>query len=176
MDFILTNSDGFDQLAEGAGYAVISFSRREVDACSIADALDRLMHLTDSRARTEQFERKLVLHFDGFDGDARELFEIPAVCTFFRRLTREWGAWYHFLADEEVGQLPLVFALLCDVDVFRGPHGVGTRFRSPAQVSHAEAHLEQVVRTLYRLHGFSEDRAITTISRAQAQAFGEASD
>jgi hypothetical protein len=173
MELIITDADGFDAVAKGSQVAVISFSRREVTTGQIGDALTRLMNLTDSREQSERFAHGLAIHFEGWDADARELFETPEVIAYFRALTAQWSAWYHFLlTDPDVQQFPLLFALLCDVDVHRARGQIGTQFRSQQQVARVERQLEQGTIALYQHHGWSLERCRAAIATAQLRAFG----
>lgn len=174
MKFILTNADGFQSAAAaGVSLVVVSFSEREVATGQIGDALDRLLHLTDDPFQSERFAGAVLVQFEGYAGDTREVFEIPEVVRFFRALTAEWAAWYHFLLREPgLQQFPMLFALLCDVEVLRVGSGIATRFRDPAQVAAVEHRLERATHALYAHHGWPEERARRTIREAQRLAFG----
>lgn len=174
MNLIITDADGFDSAAQGVSLVVVSFSRREVTECRVGDAVDRLLNLTDSIEQSERFAHAVAIQFEDFDHDPRELFEIPEVVRFFRTLTEQWSAWYHFLLDQpEVHQFTLLFALLCDVDVVRGQGQIATRFRSQEQVSAAEQQLERGAMALYQHHGWSPQRLAATVRTARRLAFGE---
>jgi len=174
MNLIFTDADGFERAAQGASLLVVSFSLREVTDCRIGDALDRLLNLTDSIEQSERFAHAMLIQFECFDLDSRELFEIPEVVRFFRTLTEQWSAWYHFLTDNaEVHQFRLLFALLCDVEVARAGGQIRTRFRSQEQVSSVEQQLVNGLMALYQHHAWPPQRLSETILTARHLAFGE---
>jgi len=175
MDLIITNADGFHDVARDHTLAILSFSRNEVSRGRIRDGIDRLLNLTDSKEQSERFTDRLAFAFDGYQDDTRELFQIPEVVHYFRALTREWAGWFHFLVkDPEVQQFPLLFALLCDVEVTRIKEGqIATRFVSQSQVSEVETRLSQATAALYQHHGWPRERLMSTLRIAEQRAFGD---
>lgn len=109
---------------------VLSVSRQEVESGNISSALERLLVLIDTPENVRLYRESLLIAVDGYDGDSRELFEIPEVRAFFARLTVEWPYWLWYLACG-AGTIGLLMALLCETRVIRGDRGeVGTEFVS----------------------------------------------
>jgi hypothetical protein len=82
---VLTNGDGMDPYVDDADMIVVSFSQREVLSCLTGDAVDRLMQLSDRSDRVRRCEGRLLIAFEGYDHDRRELSEIAECRSFFRR-------------------------------------------------------------------------------------------
>jgi hypothetical protein len=172
---ILTDADGMAALdgQPSPDLVILKLTRREIDRGTVGDVVDRLLTLSDTRERTLDYAGKLVLEFEGYDSDRRELFEIPEVCRFMRAITDQWSSWLHFLsAHSETHQFGLLYALLCDVKVHRQHGRIGTEFVSTAQVVATMGHISRGVAALYTLHGLSPGQCASTIDRAHALAFG----
>lgn len=118
---LTTLQDATPELLARVDLAVCAFSRREVEAGLVGDAVDRLMQLSDEDAIARHLEGRLVLVFDGYDADPRELYEIPEAVRFFRAVTNAWPLWFHFL-ERRGPSLGVAMRLLVDARVAeRGP-------------------------------------------------------
>jgi hypothetical protein len=148
---VLTDANGFAALPAPPGsLVVLQLSRREIEAGLVGDAVDRLLVLTDSDQRARDLAQSLVLEFQGFDADPREVYEIPEIRRFVRALNGQWKDWLHFLVDDATHQqYLLLMALLCDVDVIRNGAAISTAYRDLAQVAHVANGL---VNALHHLH------------------------
>lgn len=173
---ILTDADGMAALdgQPTPDLVILQLTRREIDRGTIGDVMDRLLTLSDTRERTLAYAGKLVLEFEGYDADRRELFEIPEVVRFIRALTAQWSSWLHFLlAHPETHQFGLLYALLCDVKVHRQNGRIGTEFVSTAQVMATMDHLSRGVVALYALHGLAPETCAAVIDHSYTLAFGK---
>lgn len=92
---------------------ILMFSRRQVETCDINEPVQFLRRLTADRQTALEFSRRISLVVDGYNDDPRELFEIPAVRAYLKRLDQEWPYWFFFLsqADESIKMLE---SCLCD--------------------------------------------------------------
>lgn len=113
---LLTIQEATPEQLLSVDFAVCSFSRREVESGLVGDAVDRLMELSDDDRIAKHLEGRLVLVFDGYDSDPRELYEIPDVVRFFRSVTDAWPLWFHFL-ERSGASLGVALRLLVDTQV-----------------------------------------------------------
>ncbi len=136
---ILTTADSF-AAAESASsektLVVIEISKRDILARNTASTIEKLLLLTDEKARVVRYRESLVFQVRGFDDDKRELPEIEQARAFFKYVFQQWPypLWYMALGQ---GALGLLFSLLCKVDVIRLPgaaHHFATSFRDMDEV------------------------------------------
>ena len=92
---------------------ILMFWRRQVEAGDVDEPLQLLRTLTADRGVAIEFCRRISLVIDGYNDDPRELFEIPEVRAYIKRLDQEWRYWFFFLsqADESI---KLFESCLCD--------------------------------------------------------------
>ncbi len=86
---------------------ILMFSRRQVETCDIDEPLQLLHRLIADRRSAIEYGGRISLVIDGYNDDPRELFEIPAVRAYLKRLDQEWPYWFFFLsqADESIKML-----------------------------------------------------------------------
>lgn len=75
-------------------------SREEIESRSHKRALRWLNNLIHDRDTAWANRNALAVEVSGYDADPRELWEIPEVCRFFRKLHREWRYWFFFASHE----------------------------------------------------------------------------
>jgi hypothetical protein len=92
---------------------VLMFSRRQVEICNVDEPLQLLRRLTEDRQTAIDFCGRISLVVDGYNDDPRELFEVPQVRAYIRRLDQAWPYWFLFLsqADESI---KLLESCLCE--------------------------------------------------------------
>jgi len=92
---------------------ILMFSRRQVETCDIDEPLQFMRRLTADRQTALEFSGRISLVIDGYNDDPRELFEIPEVRAYIKRLDQEWRYWFFFLsqADESI---KLLESCLCE--------------------------------------------------------------
>lgn len=110
-EFTFIRSASREQI-EAASLAVCVITRAEVERGLVGAVVDRLMMLTDEDAPALQLEGNLMLVFDGYDGDPRELYEMPDVRAFVRVVTDAWPFWFHFLDRTSSGPAVLLSLLV----------------------------------------------------------------
>lgn len=113
---------------------VVTIPRAQVEDCNVAPALQQLEFMIETRELAERWEGQLTIAFAGWEEDARETAEIPAIRAYFGALTEAWPYWLHFA--EKVGDtLPHVLRLLCRGHVEQVAAGrVGWRFEDLDEV------------------------------------------
>ena len=94
---IFVNGDTAAQFAHQADIAVVQVSRQEIEKGTVGDLVDRLMVFTDDAALAKKFMGRMVLMFDGYNEDPREVTQIPELVAFFVKATDVWPYWLHFL-------------------------------------------------------------------------------
>ena len=92
---------------------ILMFSRRQVETCDIDEPVQFLRRLTADRHTAIEFCGRINLVVDGYNDDPRELFEVPEVRAYLKRLDQEWRYWFFFLsqADESI---KLLESCLCE--------------------------------------------------------------
>lgn len=73
--------------------ASLQVPRKAVERLDVADTLMKLDFLVKSSASIETFCNRLLLSFDGYDADPREVFEISEVRAFIKELTVQAPWW-----------------------------------------------------------------------------------
>jgi hypothetical protein len=151
----ITDGDDMEHELDQVDIIILEFSRANVEACLIGDALDRLLILSDSEAHTRQFTQSVIFTFEGFGDDPRELCEIPEVRAFMKVLSGEWAYWGHFLAPLTDVIALLYTLLLTPQRVMTAPGQVGF---SVDMVEHAELteHLSRAAAMLHAQYRFPE--------------------
>jgi len=93
--------------------AILMLSRRQVETCDLAEPLVLLRRLTADRQTAIDFCGRISLVVDGYNDDPRELFEVPEVRAYIKRLDQAWPYWFFFLSqiDESI---KLLESSLCD--------------------------------------------------------------
>lgn len=166
------------QLATGAPpLIVLQFDRREIEEALIGSAIDRLMSLSDDAAHVRKLANTCQLMMSGYDDDPRELYEIPEVRAFFRRIGYEWCGWLHFL--EKYGtSLQVLLSLLVDMRVeHRDDGNVTAGVNDTFQLRHVLTRLFDGMNALYAMHNIPAeqnlamtDRVMETVARDFAPA------
>jgi hypothetical protein len=92
---------------------ILMFSRRQVETCDVDEPLELLRSLTADRQTAIDSCGRISLVVDGYNDDPRELFEVPEVRAYIKRLDQEWRHWFFFLsqADESI---KLLESCLCE--------------------------------------------------------------
>ena len=99
---------------------VLMFSRRQVETCDVNEPLASLRELTADRKVALEFCGRVSLVIDGYNDDPRELFEIPEVRAYLKRLDQEWPYWFFFLSQAD-DSIPILESCLCDtIEVIPG--------------------------------------------------------
>lgn len=139
-----------------ADIAVISFSKAEVMEAAIGDALDRLLHFSDNAAAALHYRGRMLWQFEGWDGDPREVYEIPECRAFFHAVTAEWPFWFHYHMPTE--HLLYTIFMLSDVcKVVTPDGGVGARLLNLRQVDALCDQLDTAVGLLHKEHSLPAD-------------------
>lgn len=88
-------------------HLVLKASRQEVESDDTSRAFAKLNKLlvpsTAKRARG-----RLIFVITGYDDDSRDLWEIPQVQAWMRKLDIEWPYWFYFMDTGKHSTLPLV--------------------------------------------------------------------
>ena len=94
---------------------VVTVSRQDVEINNPRTTVDRLWPLVRDPAQVHAAFGKLVLKFEGYDGDGRQVWQIPEVRWFVQTVDREFSFWF-FLADLSGDTLYTVAACLCRLE------------------------------------------------------------
>ncbi len=72
-------------------------TRGEVETMNTEEMLKSLKRINSSRDNALQFCGGVDIGVHGYDDDDRELFEIPEVCKYFNRLTKQFPYFFFFM-------------------------------------------------------------------------------
>jgi hypothetical protein len=92
---------------------ILMFSRRQVETCDMDEPLELLRSLTADRGVAIEFCGRISLVVDGYNDDPRELFEVPEVRAYIKRLDQAWPNWFFFLSQVDES-IKLLESCLCD--------------------------------------------------------------
>lgn len=166
--FKISDGSRIDQDIADGDFLVMTFSRREVQSGLIGDALDRLMSISDRPDFVRQFADRMTFIFEGYDEDAREIYQIPECIKFFRELNVRWPYWFHFLEKTKL-TYGLLFQMLCDVEVVAVCKGqTGSRFVDMKNVCAMASRLVEGLTILYSTHGIDEKQFTLMADKAVA--------
>ena len=73
-----------------------------------------LSRVLADRSAVQRYRGRVDLSFDGYSNDPRELYEIPEVRRFCKKLDEAFPYWFYFLSTERV-MLRVVASCLCSV-------------------------------------------------------------
>jgi hypothetical protein len=154
MHLTFTTAEGMESADPlKADLVVLVIERAEVESLCVGSAVDRLMTLSDSRAYTERLAGRLVILFDGYEADPRELHDIEPVVRYAQQLHEAWGFMAAF-ASTEFETMSLFMALLTAVPgdpTVRSGDFVG-RAVTEQMATAAVVSLERGLRSLHRAH------------------------
>lgn len=167
---ICTDADGIAANTESV-MVVLDISRREIESGNISSTLDRLLVLSDTREAAYLYRESLLFQVGGYDNDPRELPEIPAVRAFFAKLADEWPHWLWFL-HRDIGAVPLLMALLCQVKIHRGNGRYGTEFTDRHEVHRRALDLFARGNALFTAFGITAAEAEVSANSAIDEILG----
>ena len=90
---------------------IMMFDRANVEALNIGPPLGALEKMASTPVATREYGGRVRLIFDGYDDDAREVYQIPEVRRFVNALTDKFPYWFHF-ADKSDDTLRIILQCL----------------------------------------------------------------
>jgi len=166
-----------DALRDGEPTSVVLLiQRREIEANNVGTTIDRLMALSDSSRNCRRLGNSVNLLFGGYDFDAREVFEIPAIRAYMQRVAAEWNHWFHYL-NAEADDVALLLRMLTPVRR-RTSYGneVLAEIVDVAHFQRTMKHLFHGLNVLHAQYGIAESQTIArtdVIMAAVRRMFGE---
>lgn len=88
--------------------------RAEVEAADVSRTAAVLSRVLIDRSAVQRYRERVDLSFYGYSSDPRELYEIPEVRRFCKKLDEAFPYWFYFLSTERV-MLTVVASCLCSV-------------------------------------------------------------
>lgn len=146
---IACGSGSAAELAPQCDLAVIMITKREVLAGVIGDLVDRLMVFSEDASLARKFMGRMILTFDGYNHDARELTEIPEVVRFFVTVTEEWPYWLHFLDHDLVRSIRVALCLYLEAEPERRTNG---KVANSFDMTAAKPRLSKLLHAMRLLH------------------------
>lgn len=119
-------------LANEVDVLVFVIDREDVEREDISNTVAFFQRLQVSSKLTRKTQRKVELRFAGYDDDARELWEVPEVRTWMRRLDQDVKYWFWFLNTLPASHGLLVVLFSLSSVTARGP---GVEFVPPVQLA-----------------------------------------
>lgn len=89
---------GLHNVPPDVGGICLVFGHEDVANPRVGRCVDDLMYLSNSAEHCHRFANSVVFVFDGYNGDPREVHEIPECRAFLATLNAHWPYWMHFLA------------------------------------------------------------------------------
>ena len=86
--------------ALGVDWLGVVVSRRDVELLNIGPTLEMLRSVLADAATVRSFQGQVDISFEGWDDDAREIYEIPEIRTFLHLLDEKFPYWLYFLSTE----------------------------------------------------------------------------
>lgn len=102
----------------------IGVKRRSTQSQDISGVLTYANVFTSTENNAWNSRGSVTLSFEGYDNDPRELWEIPAVRAYVKKLTDAWPSWMYFVDNS---MKSFVAMYLCLVEVERTPDRNKTR-------------------------------------------------
>jgi hypothetical protein len=117
----------------------LMFSRRQVEACDIAEPLEFLSSLTADPLLAHDYCGRISLVVDGYNDDPREIFEVAEVRAFVKALDQQWPYWFFFLSQAD-DSIKLLESCLCDaIEVIPGVVSIDVEQMERSLVRHFAA-------------------------------------
>ena len=98
---------------------VLKASKEEVDRRDISHALTSLEKLLKPDI-ARRLKGRLIFEVHGYDDDPRELWHIPEVCTWMRRLDKRFPYWFYFMYVGQHSTLSFVAFSFCQHERTQG--------------------------------------------------------
>jgi len=95
-------------------------SREQVESSDQQEPMAFLQHIVSSTDTAMEFMGRVSLIVDGYNDDARELFEVPEVRRYLKALDDQWAYWFFFLSQAD-DSIKILESCLCDtIEVIPG--------------------------------------------------------
>ena len=107
----------------GADWLGVVVARDEVEANDITGTLQTLWSVFRDRETVKRFQGRVEIGFHGYDADPREIFEIPEIRRFCRKLDKSFPYWFYFLPSDGLISQTLSAMAFCLCSVTK--HGPG---------------------------------------------------
>jgi hypothetical protein len=163
-------TDAFKDLSTNQDDLIILTITREEIERRTTRLYDLLRTLTDTPKRAWTHRERLCFIISGYDDDARELYEIPEVCTHFKQVTAQWPYWFHFLAHAPgINQHTLLMSILSGViRVTQASGRICVLVKSTEDYAQQVDRLLHAVADLYQAHGWPVAKLDETIQKVMA--------
>jgi hypothetical protein len=151
----------FDLRASVRDPILFVISREQIERFDIGESIDFLRSLLppDPPDAVWKLKGRISLVVSGYDGDPRELFEIPEVCRYLKALDDLWPYWFFFFsqADESLMVLAMCLASAIEVDP-------GRAYVDPEDLSRFLERGLSAVNRIFDTYGFppSENSELST--------------
>lgn len=145
-------------IEEGADIFMLPIDAKSVRAPEIGPAADVLMQLSDCAELSDILAGTLMLDFEGWDEDPRELPEIPEVRAFMKLLHAQWPYWVNFILPEPTTIALLYGLLLPNPKFVHTPDGRFNLVMDDKEVMALTQQLLHAAQALHEVHGFSDLR------------------
>jgi hypothetical protein len=94
--------------------------RQQVESGDQQETMAFLQHIIASPDHALEFMGRVSLIVDGYNDDARELFEVPEVRRYIKALDDQWAFWFFFLSQAD-DSIKILESCLCDtIEVIPG--------------------------------------------------------
>ncbi len=107
--------DALARLASSAGYMTIfGISREVIESQNTLGIVSFFESLRRDKNRAKKSQGKITFFISGYDDDSRELYAIPEVVSFFKKVEPQVKYWFYFLStDSKAHGLKVLLASVC---------------------------------------------------------------
>lgn len=102
---------------------LLVFDRPNVLAMNVAPPLGALLQLIESAQAARTYRHRVRIVFEGYEGEASEVYEHPHVRDFIRQLTDQFPYWLHFACLDDDSLFVVMNCLAPPGSVSRSPDG-----------------------------------------------------
>lgn len=144
-------------IAPSDQWVVAVLSRRQIEQCDLDPVVESLDDMVADRPTIEKTAGTVCFLVDGYNDDARELYEIPEVRTAFSKLEQRCPWWLHLVRPDFDDGMRLWFTTRLSIVVHsRGPGDVLVECADPDELNSLIDQATSGMLSLYRAKGLPE--------------------
>lgn len=111
----LETHEALVKLIAGSDLTMLGIGREAIETENIRGIASYFEALRSDKKRARKSQGKVGFYVSGYDDDSRELYEIPEVVNYFKKLEPEVKYWFYFLSTNPlVDSLKVLFFCLCN--------------------------------------------------------------
>lgn len=88
------------------------FDKENIEALNLTPALEVFNAMRAGNKTVRDYANKIDVVFDGYEEDSREVYSVPEVRLFVKKLTQKFPFWLHYCTKESEGLKTILFCLM----------------------------------------------------------------